>query len=336
MYEHRFIAVFAFTDAGKQLGARIVSALQASGVQTVSHAPERLAGGEWSAFSSLTDRVGALMERVDALIFIGAAGIAVRAAAPFLQHKLNDPALIVLDEQAQFVIPLLSGHAGGANALAERLAELLGAQPVITTATDVRGEFSVDTYAKKNHLSIVEKDEIKQISGALLGGEPVGALTPESGFVISPRTGGKPFSHTLHLVPQDLIVGMGCRSGVPEEELFSFLREQFTAQGWSLHRIRAIASIDKKRDEAGLLALAKRLCVPFLTYPAEQLAAQKGTFYTSDFVQRTVGVDNVCERSAICAAHAEGWLDAEGSFDAYVRLRRQADERATLAVVGLC
>lgn len=335
MSDCRTAAVLAFTKGGMRLGTRLSAALENGGVRTECHAPARLADGEWCAFSSLSECVGALMERMEALIFIGAAGIAVRAAAPFLQDKLTDPAVLVLDEQAHFVIPLLSGHAGGANALALRLAELVGAQPVLTTATDVRGEFSVDSYARSHRLSIVEKDEIRHISGALLDGEPVGALTPESGFVISPNTGGRPFSHTLHLVPQDLIVGMGCRSGVPGEELFSFIQEQFSAQGWSLYRIRALASIDRKKDEAGLIALANRLHVPFLTYPAEMLAAQRGTFHSSDFVQRTVGVDNVCERSALCAAVSEGWLDADSSFDVYVRLRRQSCAHATLAVLGL-
>ena len=101
----------------------------------------------------------------------------------------------------RFVIPLLSGHAGGANELARRLGEALSAIPVITTATDINDVFSVDTFARQEHLAIVEKDEIKHLSGALLEGKPIGALTPECGFVISGKPVGQPFSHTLHLVP---------------------------------------------------------------------------------------------------------------------------------------
>lgn len=335
MYKCRTAAVLAFTGSGQLLGRQIGKLLAASAVQVEYHAPQRLAADGWNGFERITECTGALMQRADALIFIGAAGIAVRAVAPFAENKLTDPAVLVLDERGQFVIPLLSGHAGGANDLAVQLALALGAQAVLTTATDVEQVFSVDSYARREHLAIVEKDEIKHISGALLQGEPVGALTPECGFVISPKPAGTPFAHTLHLVPQDLVLGMGCRRGVPAEELYAFVAEQFAAQGWSMYRIRVLASVDHKRGEEGLQMLAKRLGVPFVTYPPQRLAAQQGAFHHSAFVRQTVGVDNVCERSALCAAVAEGWLPPESRFEDYVRLGRQTAERATLAVVGL-
>ena len=141
----------------------------------------------------------------DLIVFVGAAGIAVRAVAPYLMGKAYDPAVIVIDEQGKFVIPLLSGHLGGANALAVRLAEGLGAVPVLTTATDGRQVFAVDTWAKAHDCAVVEPHYIKYVSGALLRGEtvgvrsdfPVDGLLPahidlkrdaESGFVLSLRT----------------------------------------------------------------------------------------------------------------------------------------------------
>ena len=152
----------------------------------------------------------------DLIVFVGAAGIAVRAAAPYLAGKAYDPAVVVIDEQGRFVIPLLSGHLGGANELAGRLAEGLGATAVITTATDGRAVFAVDSWAKSHECVVFDPENIKYISGALLRGDtvglrsafPVDGLLPahidtktaaESGFVIGFDTEVQPFPHTLHL-----------------------------------------------------------------------------------------------------------------------------------------
>lgn len=329
-------AVLAFSGQGKKTGERIREALEAAGVHAQGRVPVRFASHGWMGFSTLSQEVEKLFFTVDALIFVGAAGIAVRAIAPHVADKLRDPAVLVVDETAQFVIPVLSGHAGGANALARTLADTLAAIPVVTTATDVHDLFSVDTFARQQGLAIVEKDEIKHLSGALLGGEPIGALTPECGFVISPKPVGTPFTHTLHLVPQDMVVGVGCRRGVSGEALFAFLSAVFAREGWSRFRIRALASIDAKREEPGLLALARALNVPFLTYAKEELAAMQGNFSASAFVEGAVGVDNVCERSALCAAISEGWLLPESRFEDFCRLRKQAADGMTLAALAFC
>ncbi len=327
--------LFAFTKNGRRTAERILQTLQQQGLSVHPHVPERLADEQFPGFQDLMQTAGAVFADTDALIFVGATGIAVRAIAPYIKDKLADPAVLVVDEAAHVLIPILSGHAGGANDLARQLAKALDAVPVITTATDLQDQFSVDTFAVQQHLRIVEKDEIKHLSGALLAGEPIGALTPKSGFVISPHPVGHPFSHTLHLVPQDLVLGMGCRKGTPLEGLKEFVAECFGEQGLSIYRIRAMASVDQKAEEPGLKALAGDLGVPFFTYSAEELLTQQGTFAGSDFVRQTVGVDNVCERSALCAAVKEGWLPAGSCFDHFVRLKKQARDGMTLAVVGL-
>ena len=332
---HKTVAVLAFSGQGIQTGEKIAVTVEASGSRAEKRAPARLAPEGWESFSTLAEEMEKLILHADAFVFVGASGIAVRAIAPYVKSKLSDPAVVVVDECGQFVIPLLSGHAGGANELARRLGEALSAIPVITTATDINDVFSVDTFARQEHLAIVEKDEIKHLSGALLEGKPIGALTPECGFVISGKPVGQPFSHTLHLVPQDLVLGVGCRSGVSGDELYRFVSDTFDEQGWSLYRIRAVASIDAKKEEAGLIALSDRLGVTFLTYSATRLAAQPGDFQTSGFVQQTVGVDNVCERSALCATVCEGWLPPESRFEDFCLLPKRAERGMTLAVLAL-
>ncbi|MCR4656050.1 MAG: precorrin-4 C(11)-methyltransferase, partial [Lachnospiraceae bacterium] len=109
----------------------------------------------------------------DALVFIGALGIAVRAAAPFIRNKAHDPAVVSVDEAGKHVISVLSGHIGGANELSERIAEITGGDAVITTATDLNGKFAVDNWAKEQELVIINPEKIKSISSAVLKGQEI-------------------------------------------------------------------------------------------------------------------------------------------------------------------
>ena len=120
---------------------------------------------------------GAEFQRSDALIFVGACGITVRAIAPFVQDKFHDPAVLCVDEAGTFVIPILSGHVGGANRLAEFVAGGIGAVPVVTTATDVERKFAVDVFAKDHGLVITDRVLAKRISADILAEEPVGVFS---------------------------------------------------------------------------------------------------------------------------------------------------------------
>ena len=111
------------------------------------------------------------------MIFVSAAGIAVRAIAPWVKDKMTDPPVVSVDEATRFVIPLLSGHVGGANELARRIADWLGAVPVITTATDVNGKFAVDLFAAAYHMKIMDRKEAKNISAAVLDGKKIGVFS---------------------------------------------------------------------------------------------------------------------------------------------------------------
>ena len=160
---YKTVIVFAFTMQGIQTGEKITAAAEALGSRVEAYAPERLFAGGWKSFSNLTEEMEKLILYADAFVFVGAAGIAVRAIAPFVKSKLTDPAVLVADECGQFVIPILSGHAGGANELARLLGEAILALPVITTATDIHDVFSVDTFARRHQLSIVDQYEIKHL-----------------------------------------------------------------------------------------------------------------------------------------------------------------------------
>ena len=228
----------------------------------------------------------------DALLFIGACGIAVRAIAPLVKDKTTDPAVVAMDEAGQFVIPLLSGHIGGANALAKQIASLTGATPVITTATDVRGVPAIDSWAVENDCAIENVKAVKNVSAAALAGRSVGVAITE-------REIRPPFPVTLFLRPRTLCLGVGCKKGVEpaafEENALAFLREC----GVSLLSVKALATIDVKKDEKALNAFCEKYHLPLQTYSAEELRAVPGRFAHSDFVEKTVGVGNVCERAAV-------------------------------------
>lgn len=233
----------------------------------------------------------------DGLLFIGACGIAVRAIAPLVRDKASDPAVLVMDEAGQYVIPILSGHIGGANAMAREIAARTGARPVITTATDVRGVPAIDTWAVRNGCAIENKAAIQAVSSAALEGKDVGVMITE-------RTMEPPFPVTLILRPRTLVLGVGCKRDVSasafEEEALAFLARC----GVSLLSVRALATIDIKRKEPALCAFCEKYRLSLEAYTARQLADVLGRFAHSDFVEKTVGVGCVCERAAMLASGA--------------------------------
>lgn len=125
--------------------------------------------------------------RYDSLVCIMATGIVVRILAPLIVHKTSDPAVVVLDQKGKYAISLLSGHLGGANDLAREMAVISGGKAVITTATDVAGELSFDTFAKKYDMAIENIGQLKHISGALLSGKKVNVFTDKNAAELYPE-----------------------------------------------------------------------------------------------------------------------------------------------------
>ena len=303
--------VVSFTGRGAETGRRIAALLGEGKIECYARGVDPSLEG-----TQLARMVQQAMVDCNLLVFVGACGIAVRAIAPYLQGKAYDPAVLVVDEGAKFVIPLVSGHLGGANALAVRLAEGLGAQAVVTTATDGRGLFAVDTWAREHGCTVLNPGEIRFVSAALLRGESVGLQTDVPGQGAIPRyikQGGgqdagvtvassgarQPFAHTLHLVPRIVCVGLGCRRGASRQAVEQAVGAALKQAGVHIAALQAVASIDVKRDEAGLLDFCKDHNLPAVFYSAGELRLAPGRFTASDFVQQAVGVDNVCERAAV-------------------------------------
>lgn len=168
----RRVIVFSYTETGRQLTDRIAAYLDGKGEVAFS-----FCCGNGKSVMSTEGILRQEWNKTSAFVFIGAMGIAVRQVAPFLKSKVCDPAVLVLDEKGQYVIPVLSGHIGGGVALARELAKAIGGQAVITTATDVEERFAVDVFADQNHLWIENPGRIKTVSSALLQGRTVDVWT---------------------------------------------------------------------------------------------------------------------------------------------------------------
>ena len=222
-----------------------------------------------------------------------------------------------MDELGTFVIPLLSGHIGGANALARKLAESLHATPVITTATDINRKFSVDTWATEHGCAISSMKLAKAVSAAILEGDiplksdfpivgnlPNGVIPGENGNlgIYMTITDKEPFENTLRLTPKLLHLGIGCRRGTEKEAIANAVEQVFRENGLDFRAVKCAASIDLKQDEEGLLSFCKEQNIPIHFYTAEELTALPGEFTPSPFVRKVTGVDNVCERSALVGA----------------------------------
>lgn len=294
------LAYLAFTENGLHLAEQLAAAL--GGQAERCNVPHSLAAWTEKNFAAQ-----------EGLVFVGAAGIAVRAIAPYLRHKSIDPAVVVVDEGGNFAIPILSGHLGGANALAKKIAAVCGAVPVITTATDINGVFPVDVWAQEQGCIVAEPEKIKGISGRLLAGGSIRlkslwkiAGEPPKGVLLTEEP---PFdicvclkkteADALHLIPKIAVLGIGCRKGAPAEKIEAIFQEFLRESHVAAEAVFLVTSIDLKKEEKGVLAFCQTHGFPFCTYSAEELRQAEGTFTPSAFVAEVTGVDNVCERSAV-------------------------------------
>ncbi|MBU2550887.1 MAG: cobalt-precorrin 5A hydrolase [Proteobacteria bacterium] len=341
------IAIYALTGTGAETARRIAGGLDGSDL----FLPRRLAWTKKGEYGF--DRLGTLFEKnfqaYQGHVVIAAAGIVVRTLAPLLRDKTVDPAVVVLDPAGQYAVSLLSGHLGGANDLARRVAGLLGGQAVITTATDSAGKPSLEVLAREAGLAVENVRALARISGMLLDDRTVDVFDPEGWLWpaldpwpddfcrldsapsaerdeplvwVGPEAGD--FPETWFLIrPPCLIVGLGCNRGTGETELAQLIETAFERHRLAVTAIAGLASIDLKRDEAGLLDLAKRMNKPLEFFSAGELARADAPSPSAQ-VKRHVGVESVCEAAALIAARTD-WLV----------VTKQKSLNATLAVARI-
>ena len=291
----------------------------------------------------------------DGVVLFLATGAATRLLAPLLQDKRRDPGVVCVDDAGRFSVAVAGGHAGGANELAERVAEALGATPVITTASDSLQVPALDSLGERLGFEIEEGSDVAAVGAALVSGETV-RLVSERRWPLGPlpenvtragsleETGGPSILITDRLLhapptepavvyrPPSLVVGVGCSRGVEAIEILDLLKSSLYEAGLSQKSVAALVSVDVKSDEAGLLEAASSLDVPLRFYAAEELAAVEVP-NPSRVVADAVGTPSVAEASVFVEG-AELLLQKRKSGCATMTVGR-LPVRGRLALVGL-
>lgn len=310
------IAVFAYSRQGCRTARKVISLFPQDDIRP--YTMERFAEeGFYSICRPARPFYGEVFNWADTLIFIGSCGIAVREIAPHVRDKPTDPAVVCIDELGKFVVSLLSGHIGGANEMAAKIAAKIHAVPVITTATDINNKFSVDAWAAKNGFLIDNMHRAKMVSAAILEQTvplvsdfaittnlPNGVVPDNSGDlgICISYLKKEPFEQTLRLIPKILHIGIGCRRGTPAAVINEAIKTVLAQYKVDIRAVKSVASIDLKADEEGLLEFCEKNKLSPVFYSAAELLQVSGEFTTSAFVQSVTGVDNVCERAALLGA----------------------------------
>jgi cobalt-precorrin 5A hydrolase/precorrin-3B C17-methyltransferase len=286
----------------------------------------------------------------DGIVLFLATGAALRLLAPLLASKQQDPGVVTVDDAGNFVVALCGGHEGGANALAARVADTLGGTPVITTASDSVGFPALDSLGDRLGLRLEGDSDLASVGTALVSGEKVNFVTdrrwpfgplPENVvrtdeweaplILISDRL-VEPPRPAVVFRPPSLVAGVGCSRGVDAEGILELLLRSLAQAELTEKSVAALASIDVKRDEPGLLQAAEKLDVPIHFHPAEALSVVEAP-NPSELVRDAVGTPSVAE-AAVVSSGAELVLEKQKSANATVAIGR-LPVRGRLALVSL-
>ncbi len=344
----RRIRVVALTPQGGSLARTLCGALPGAGCWL----PRAQANDvpQTQTFERVAQVFQEAFQQGEDLVCVMAAGIVVRGIAPLLRGKERDPAVVVVDEAGRFAVSLLSGHLGGANQLARRVAQILQGTPVITTASDVQGLPALDLAAARAGLAIENPAAVPQVQMSLLSGlklrlvDPYGYLlqlvelypelficednldTALAGGWLGVYAGFRERvwpKHWLVLRPKNLVIGMGCHKGTPAAEILGFIQDIFKQARLSLASLKALATIELKKEEPGLKEAAARLGVKFIWFTKEELQSVKVP-HPSPRVVRLVGAVSVSEAAALKAGGLELVLPKQKGANATLAVARVA------------
>jgi cobalt-precorrin 5A hydrolase len=273
-----------------------------------------------------------------------ALGIVVRLAGPLATDKRRDPAVVVVDDAGRFAISVLGGHGSRANELAGEVAAILGAAPVVTTASEARGVPAVDLIGRAHGWTIERAEDLTRVAAAVVRGRTVAVwqdagtpdwwqpfgpwpghfvrfhdwselpkLRPAALLVISDRSPavGLVMDHTVVYRPPTLVAGIGCRRGTPRAVIERWVRHVLDTYGLAWNSLAAVATVTLKMDEPGLLEFAAAAGLPLVAFPPAQLVAQPGVETPSERVRTKIGIAAVAEPAALRAAGAGRLLVAK-------------------------
>lgn len=311
------IALISYTKDGKKIGDKLVKyrkEAQYKKVCIVHHYENsQIQGG-------IKEHIERIFQEYDGIIFISAAGIAVRMISPYIKNKETDPAVLVIDDLGRFTISLLSGHIGGGNELTQWASSILGSVSVITTASDIRGIEAIDIFAKKNNYIIEDTKAAKTIMTMMVNGEKIGFFTEDKEIIdysnlvlIKDLNNIENISgiiavtymeqlkldlpHVL-LRPKAINIGIGCRKNIDTEKIIDFIKDLLKENNLSQKSIKALGTIEAKKDEKGIIEAAQFFKCPLKIFSVKDIKKIENKLSKSDFVKATVGVYSVAEPCA--------------------------------------
>ncbi|MBQ8085506.1 MAG: cobalamin biosynthesis protein [Lachnospiraceae bacterium] len=314
------VCILSFSIKGCILSDKIELYLEEEGHEVSSYASEKIAAmAGKQPIAQLEASTAKVFYESDAIIFVGSCETAIRAVAPFIRSRVTDPAVVVVDELGQSVVSLLSGQLITSNELAYSIADQVGATPVITNGAGKGGVFSVEAFAKKNHLYVVESVLAREISADLLYGNPVGfecdyyieGSVPdslggdniESGIFVSTDLLSNPFRNTLHLVPKNIIIGLVCSPGTRASDIEHFMYSNLEKYHIPVSRVGRICSLHALDEEAGITEVADSMNIKYQTYSDDTLLELEGNYSEDDPVGDIFNVDHASERCALRGSH---------------------------------
>jgi cobalt-precorrin 5A hydrolase len=311
--------IVTLTRQGLQLARQLKTMFPASEIYTL---PKWEGHDVLPISGNLQHFTGVLFDKHKVLIFIMASGIVVRCIAKHLKDKTTDPAVLVMDEKGRYVISLLSGHLGGANEVANKIASRTGAEPVITTSSDVNGLIAVDILSKQHGLLIGSMTDAKIIMSMMLNGQQIGQINDslanvpvyfhspiaeaEGVVIISGKAVIRQSVPFVKLVPVNIIMGIGCRKETSADDILDFITFLLLENNIDTQCLKCMATIDQKKDEPGILEVAAHMGLPLLNFSDEQIGEVEHLFQSSAFVKEKIGVGCVCEPAAYLAGGRRG------------------------------
>jgi cobalamin biosynthesis protein CbiG len=309
-------ALVALTPHGVELGRRLAQALGRGEVVP--------------AGSGVRDTLAALFEAGRPLVCIMALGIVVRILGPLARDKKSDPGVVVVDEAGRFAVSVLGGHAGGANALAHEVAAALGATAVITTASEVLGLPALDLVGRSRGWKIERDSRLTEVTAAMVRGEAVAVYQdagnrdwssefgdwpanlqriktwPQghwAGLIVISDLWCRAFPYpTLIYRPPTLVLGVGCRRGVPCAEIDALFQYVCRTRGFSPLSLGMVATATPKANEPGLREFAATHGVPLRAFSLEEIADVADLPTPSEKVREKLGVAGVAEPAAMLGA----------------------------------
>ncbi|MGV8905174.1 MAG: cobalt-precorrin 5A hydrolase [Acetobacterium sp.] len=314
-------AIITLSKDGVDLAERLVKRLEDK--DCTIYTKEKYAKEDMKIIKSdITTFMGRMMKGYDMLCCIMAAGIVVRAIAPFLGHKSEDPGILVMDAHGDYVVSLLSGHLGGANDAARLVAKRFDAKAVITTGTDVKGSMAVDVLAEKIQCTIDDFTDAKDITALILNGEAIGIINqgninfknivlPSNIEVLSDHSNLKKYAGVIitsreiektsvkipavKLVPKKIVLGVGCRRDTPGKKIILAIQSTLASIQLSDKGIKAFATIGLKENELGIQEACDYFKAKKMIIPDEMVQMVQSRFEASDFVFQTTGLYAVSE-----------------------------------------